>query len=341
MRQQLEEHLSILQRERVIQGWHRGMISPGKEWKSETDNNLKSADIILLLISSKFTASDYHWGDLMKQAMKQHTKKISRIIIIQLRPVDNYWMKAMFPKVKVLPDNGRPITEWKPYDKAFKNIAEGIRKEAEELTDPIYHIKKVLQNLWEIMMSIVKPISNAFIYLTKKSFFSFINLSNSLRSRRYRRSNKILVKVIFILSGIFMLFILQSHNISEIFSSEPSVITRSESSPIISSTQIRNSTGWIRIGKVNTRSGSLTDGEPLLETSISPPIIPSLQSVVTVKYEVDLNKEKYSSSKLLQKLKPGEKVTIFNVESMTKSGQNSPFVEVMAQVRKCNQTCNQ
>ncbi|MFN6569352.1 TIR domain-containing protein [Dendronalium sp. ChiSLP03b] len=333
MRQQLEDHLTNLQRYRVIEGWHRGMISPGKEWKSETDNNLKSADIILLLISSKFNASDYHWDILAKQAMEQHRQQISRVIIILLRPVDDYW-KIAFPKVKVLPDGERPITEWRPYDKAFKNIADGIREVAKEVSDPTYHTKKSLRQVGTAIIPIAKNTGNTFIEVAKVTLSYLLKPS---RSRRSRRLSKIPIRPLLVLSsGIFLLFFIQSLNILQMSSSEVSGTARSEPCPILSSTQIRKSTGWIRIGKVSSTSGSLTDGQPLLETSISSSVIPSPGSVVTVKYEVDLRKEKSPLSEFLQKLKPGETVKVFNVKSIAKSSQNSPSIEVMAEVRKFN-----
>ena len=105
MRQKLENHLSPLKWEGVSTTWDRTMISPGKDWKSEIDTNFKRADIILLLISSEFIASNYHWNVLAKQAMEQHSAKTSRVITILLSPVDNHW-KDRFPKVKVLPKGG-------------------------------------------------------------------------------------------------------------------------------------------------------------------------------------------------------------------------------------------
>ncbi|RCJ28570.1 hypothetical protein A6770_22750 [Nostoc minutum NIES-26] len=338
-RQKIEEHLSSLKWGGVIEQWHSDMISPGKEREKEIDKHLKSAEIVLILISSEFIASYYHWEVLRRQAMEQHRKQISRVILILLYPVDDYWRKCTFPKIKVLPDNKRPITKRRLHDDAFTNIAKGIREVAEELIDPTYHIKKYLRQIAVGVMLIVKTTANTSIYLARETLSSFANLFNQSRYHRHRRSNNILVIVFVGLSVVTVIFILQSRNISEIPSSDPSVIPRSEPSPILSSTQIRNSTGWIRIGKVNNTSGSLTDGEPLLETSISTPVIPSSRTVVTVKYEVDLRKGKSSSSQFLQKLKPGEKVIIFNVEPIGKSSQNSPSIEVMAQVRKCNQTC--
>ncbi len=55
----LREHLAPLRRDGVINEWHDREIGAGGEWKGEIDERLKTADIILLLISPAFLDSDY------------------------------------------------------------------------------------------------------------------------------------------------------------------------------------------------------------------------------------------------------------------------------------------
>ncbi|MEH2207528.1 MAG: toll/interleukin-1 receptor domain-containing protein [Nostoc sp.] len=338
MRQKLEEHLSTLERQGVINNWHKGMISPGKEWESEIDTNLKKADIILVLISSEFTASDYHWDVLAKQAMEQHRAKTSRVITILLRPVDNYW-KVAFPKVKVLPEGGRPITEWKPYDKAFANIATGIREVAEELTDSTFIIKKLLRSLRAIVIDVAKFVLKAFISVGTV-IFSYL-FRPSRPSRRNRVSNiPVRLVIFFVVGSTFISFIYQKLNILEIPLLAPK--------PTVNSTKSVNSPGWIWIGMVNKTSGSLSVGKKLVIQpsnhkqfpSIEPPVIPSPGTIVTVKYEINLMKEKSLSGKTIVKLKKGEKLVILKVERFSKIAKNSPYIKLKAQVRKCNSACN-
>ena len=46
---ELEKHLSLLRREKIIAAWHDRNISAGMEWKTAIDEHLESAAIILLL----------------------------------------------------------------------------------------------------------------------------------------------------------------------------------------------------------------------------------------------------------------------------------------------------
>ena len=59
LRDNLAEHLSSLKRNKVIDAWHDRKIPAGTKWAKAIDDNLNKADIILLLISSKFLASEY------------------------------------------------------------------------------------------------------------------------------------------------------------------------------------------------------------------------------------------------------------------------------------------
>ncbi|MER3434883.1 MAG: hypothetical protein C4288_16055 [Leptolyngbya sp. ERB_1_1] len=49
-RVELGKHLSSLRRSQAIAEWHDRQIGAGTEWAKEIDRNLKSADVILLLI---------------------------------------------------------------------------------------------------------------------------------------------------------------------------------------------------------------------------------------------------------------------------------------------------
>jgi hypothetical protein len=134
LRDELEKHLSILKRQGVITGWHDRRIGAGREWAGEIDTHLNTADVILLLISSDFLASDYCYDVEMKRAMERHEAGEARVIPVILRPVD--WKGAPFGKLQALPTDAKPVTEWPNRDGAFLNVAQGIRAAVEELVGP-------------------------------------------------------------------------------------------------------------------------------------------------------------------------------------------------------------
>lgn len=132
LRDQLETQLSLLKREGLITSWYDHKITAGHEWAGKIDEHLNSAQIILLLISANFIASDYCYDIEMQRALERHEAREARVIPIILRPVD--WKKAPFGKLKALPTDGKPVTKWTDNDSAFYDIAQGIRKVVEELT---------------------------------------------------------------------------------------------------------------------------------------------------------------------------------------------------------------
>jgi hypothetical protein len=130
LRDKLATHLKLLERQGVIQQWHDRQILAGTEWKGEIDGNLEAAQIILLLISADFLASDYCYDLEMGRALERHDARESRVIPIVLRPVDNLW-KAPFGKLQALPTDGKAVTLWDNQDAAFADVAKGIRLAAE------------------------------------------------------------------------------------------------------------------------------------------------------------------------------------------------------------------
>src|SRR3954452_24019611 len=132
LRKKLETHLSLLQDEGVISGWHDRRIVAGTEWGGAISENLEQARVILLLVSADFLASRYCRDVEIKRAMERHEAGAARVIPVILRPVD--WHTAPFGKLQALPRDGKAVTEWPNRDKAFTDVARGIREVVEGLT---------------------------------------------------------------------------------------------------------------------------------------------------------------------------------------------------------------
>ncbi len=131
LRRDLDNHLSILRHLNLIRAWHLGDISPGTEWEPEIDRHLRAADLILLLVSSTFLASDYYYGREMEQALQRHKEGTARVVPIILRPVD--YEGAPFSRLRVLPTGARPVTSWRDHNEAYKDIVKGLRRVIGEL----------------------------------------------------------------------------------------------------------------------------------------------------------------------------------------------------------------
>ncbi len=125
LRVELGKHLSSLRRSRAIAEWHDRKIDAGAEWAKEIDLNLKSADVILLLISPAFIHSDYCSSVELTQAMEQHEAGTACVIPIILRACD--WENEPFAKLQAYPKNAKPVTSSENRDEAFLDIVRGVR----------------------------------------------------------------------------------------------------------------------------------------------------------------------------------------------------------------------
>jgi hypothetical protein len=128
LRDQLEKQLSMLKRQGVIETWHDRRIGAGEKISQTIDDHINSDDIILLLVSADFIASDYCYDIEMQRAMERHEKGEAIVIPVILRACD--WHHAPFGKLKAVPLDGKPITQWPDIDDAFLQVAKAVREAA-------------------------------------------------------------------------------------------------------------------------------------------------------------------------------------------------------------------
>ncbi len=86
LRDELAKHLKLLERTGLIRNWHDRKIGAGEPWKEAIDRNLAEADVILLLISADFLASDYCFDIEMKTALDRHATGEALVVPVILRP---------------------------------------------------------------------------------------------------------------------------------------------------------------------------------------------------------------------------------------------------------------
>ncbi|HEU4837176.1 MAG TPA: toll/interleukin-1 receptor domain-containing protein [Pyrinomonadaceae bacterium] len=130
LRNELENHLTPLKRQRVIDTWHDRRISAGKDFGSEISAHLETSQIILLLISPYFIASDYCYEAEMMRALELNDTGKARVIPVILDPCD--WQSLPFGNLQALPKDGKPISKYPNMHEALLEVARGVRAVAEE-----------------------------------------------------------------------------------------------------------------------------------------------------------------------------------------------------------------
>lgn len=136
LREQLAKQLKLLERQKIIRSWYDGCIVPGDEREPAIRRKLGDADIILLLASSDYLASDDIWNRDLDIALKRYDDRQDdvRVIPIILRPI--VWDDTPFSHLKPLPFDKRAVTDRSGpnRDRAFAEIARAIREVAVKIS---------------------------------------------------------------------------------------------------------------------------------------------------------------------------------------------------------------
>lgn len=103
-----------------ITTWHDRRIVPGQEFEHQIDHYFSQADIILLLISSDFIASDYCYQVEMTNALERHKKGEAVVIPVILR--ECAWHQLPFGSIMAATIDGSAAS----HHSAFMWILNGV-----------------------------------------------------------------------------------------------------------------------------------------------------------------------------------------------------------------------
>jgi len=131
LRNELEEHLALLKRQGIIASWHDRRISAGNDFGEDISENLESANLILLLISASFLASDYCYEKEMRRALEKHDEGSAVVVPVILHPCD--WHSSPFGKLRATPTDGKAVSMHANQHQALSVVARDVREVAERL----------------------------------------------------------------------------------------------------------------------------------------------------------------------------------------------------------------
>jgi len=125
---ELKPILRPLERQGKIDIFYDHNIPPGEEWDKMIKDQLNTADIILLMVSAKFLATDYIWDVEMKRAIERHNKGDAKVLPIILSHCDWTGDATPFSKLNALPSKGKPISKFDDENEAWTEVLQGIKK---------------------------------------------------------------------------------------------------------------------------------------------------------------------------------------------------------------------
>jgi len=134
LRNELETHLALLKRQGVISSWYDRRITAGSDFNQAISSELESSQIILLLVSAHFLASDYCYEKEMTRALEKHKEGSAVVIPVILHPCD--WQSAPFGHLRATPTDGKPVSMYANQHEAFTIIAKDVREAAKSYPVP-------------------------------------------------------------------------------------------------------------------------------------------------------------------------------------------------------------
>ena len=133
LKAELLKHLAPLERLGLVNHWDDGEIKAGDHWQKLIADQMASARLILLLVSSDFIASEYCYEKELVAALKRDKAKTARVLPVILRPC--LWQDLPFGELQAVPLDGKPITTWQSPDEAMMEVAKAVREAAKILKD--------------------------------------------------------------------------------------------------------------------------------------------------------------------------------------------------------------
>lgn len=133
--ERLATHLAVLRRQHIIAEMYDSELSPGSTLAQWIEATLNTVDIIVLLISADFVASERCYEVEMKRALELHKAGLVELIPVLLQPTDLQGLPIA--AYQPLPENRKPVSKWRDRDEALQEVAKGIRRVIEQIAGQV------------------------------------------------------------------------------------------------------------------------------------------------------------------------------------------------------------
>jgi hypothetical protein len=124
--ERLHAHMAILKEEGKVSTWFDREILAGGDLDSNIKEKLTSADIFIAIVSPDYLNSKYCYQVEFKAALSQMEAGELVIVPVIAEPCD--WHASPLGKMKAIPIDGKPISDWVNKNTAYLNIIQEIRR---------------------------------------------------------------------------------------------------------------------------------------------------------------------------------------------------------------------
>jgi hypothetical protein len=124
LRDRLETHMSPLERAGLVRCWHDRDIRAGCDWARQIEAAIADAEVVLLLVSPDFVASDYCFTIEMRRALERHAAGSALVIPVLLRPMSIAGQP--WAHLQGVPRDLRAVTLWPNQDEALACVVREV-----------------------------------------------------------------------------------------------------------------------------------------------------------------------------------------------------------------------
>lgn len=118
----------------AVRIWHTGLIAAGKSHRTETEAALAEADVVVLILSSDFLASDIYRSLALESILVR--QGVHRVQLVPVRYRDCLLESSALQGLVTLPSAGKPIHEQASRDRCWAEVARHIDKLAQGWSPP-------------------------------------------------------------------------------------------------------------------------------------------------------------------------------------------------------------
>lgn len=130
---EVRRQLIVFERQERIIKWYDRMIPAGSSWRTQIDERIKSARIILLFMSPHFIESQYCYEIEGKIALERSRTGDATVIPVVLRPCA--WEASPFSELQALPLDARAISSWDDIDEASLDVARRVMQVVDSINE--------------------------------------------------------------------------------------------------------------------------------------------------------------------------------------------------------------
>ncbi|MEM0993906.1 MAG: TIR domain-containing protein [Bacteroidota bacterium] len=138
VRKRLSKELQLLEFKGLVKPWHDGEISAGARWDDSIRSALGRSDLVILLLSSYFTASNYIFKEELPLILERYAQGKTKVIPVLARPTATFDLIGI-DHLQCLPQDEnkrlKAITSWANEDEAWAVVMKVIIKTVEELVN--------------------------------------------------------------------------------------------------------------------------------------------------------------------------------------------------------------